>query len=290
MRWSDGRRSENVEDRRGRPGPVAAAGGIGLGGLLLAVVVGLLGGDPMVVLQQMGGGGTMGPVTGPTSSRPRPPTAAENQLADFVSVVLADTEDTWEKEFGQIGRRYRPPTLVIFDGVVASACGQASGAMGPFYCPRDQKVYIDLNFYRQLRQQLGAPGDFAQAYVIAHEVGHHVQHQLGIEQKVTQMKQRLPAAQANQLSVRLELQADCLAGVWAHNTAKQRRTLEEGDIEEAMNAAARIGDDTLQRQSTGRIRPDSFTHGSSAQRQRWFATGLKTGDINSCDTFSRRDV
>jgi hypothetical protein len=162
--------------------------------------------------------------------------------------------------------------------------------MGPFYCPRDQKVYIDLNFYRQLRQQLGAPGDFAQAYVIAHEVGHHVQNQLGIEQKVTQMKQRLPAAQANQLSVRLELQADCLAGVWAHATAKQRRTLEEGDIEEAMNAAARIGDDALQRQSSGRVRPDSFTHGTSQQRQRWFATGLKTGDINSCDTFSRRDV
>ncbi|MEB3306072.1 MAG: neutral zinc metallopeptidase [Cyanobacteriota bacterium] len=287
MRWSDGRRSENVDDRRGRPGPAMAAGGIGLGGLLLAVVVGLLGGDPMVVLQQMGTGGGMG---GPTASRPRQPTAQENQLADFVSVVLADTEDTWEKEFREVGRQYRPPTLVIFDGVVASACGQASGAMGPFYCPRDQKVYIDLNFYRQLRQQLGAPGDFAQAYVIAHEVGHHVQNQLGIEQKVTQMKQRLPAAQANQLSVRLELQADCLAGVWAHSTAKQRRTLEEGDIEEAMNAAARIGDDALQRQSSGRVRPDSFTHGTSQQRQRWFATGLKTGDINSCDTFNRREV
>lgn len=287
MRWSDGRRSDNVDDRRGRPGPVMAAGGIGLGGLLLAVVVGLLGGDPMVVLQQMGTGGGMG---GPTASRPKPPTAQENQLADFISVVLADTEDTWEKEFREVGRRYTPPKLVLFDGVVASACGQASGAMGPFYCPRDQKVYIDLNFYRQLRQQLGAPGDFAQAYVIAHEVGHHVQNQLGIEQKVTQMKQRLPAAQANQLSVRLELQADCLAGVWAHATAKQRRTLEEGDIEEAMNAAARIGDDALQRQSSGRVRPDSFTHGTSQQRQRWFATGLKTGDINSCDTFSRRDV
>jgi predicted metalloprotease len=287
MRWSQGRRSDNVDDRRGRPGPAMAAGGIGLGGLLLAVVVGLLGGDPMVVLQQMGTGGGMG---GPTASRPRQPTAQENQLADFVSVVLADTEDTWEKEFREVGRQYRPPTLVLFDGVVASACGQASGAMGPFYCPRDQKVYIDLNFYRQLKQQLGAPGDFAQAYVIAHEVGHHVQHQLGIEQKVTQMKQRLPAAQANQLSVRLELQADCLAGVWAHATAKQRRTLEEGDIEEAMNAAARIGDDALQRQSSGRVRPDSFTHGTSQQRQRWFATGLKTGDINSCDTFNRRDV
>lgn len=289
MRWNEGRRSDNVDDRRGRPGPVMAAGGIGLGGLLLAVVVGLLGGDPMVVLQQMSSGGGMGPMGG-QSSRPRAPTAQENQLADFVSVVLADTEDTWEKEFREIGRNYRPPTLVIFDGVVASACGQASGATGPFYCPRDQKVYIDLSFYRQLRQQLGAPGDFAQAYVVAHEVGHHVQHQLGIEQKVTQMKQRLPAAQANQLSVRLELQADCLAGVWAHATAKQRRTLEEGDIEEAMNAAARIGDDALQRQSTGRVRPDSFTHGTSQQRQRWFATGLKTGDINSCDTFSRRDV
>ncbi|MFM7170842.1 MAG: neutral zinc metallopeptidase [Cyanobium sp.] len=287
MRWSDGRRSDNVDDRRGMSGPAMAAGGIGLGGLLLAVVVGLLGGDPMVVLQQMGTGGGLG---GPTASRPKQPTAQENQLADFVSVVLADTEDTWEKEFREIGRSYRPPTLVLFDGAVASACGQASGAMGPFYCPRDQKVYIDLNFYRQLRQQLGAPGDFAQAYVVAHEVGHHVQYQLGIEQKVTQMKQRLPEAQANQLSVRLELQADCLAGVWAHATAKQRRTLEEGDIEEAMNAAARIGDDALQRQSSGRVRPDSFTHGTSQQRQRWFATGLKTGDINSCDTFSRREI
>ena len=289
MRWSDGRRSENVEDRRGRAGPAMAAGGIGVGGLLLAVVVGLLGGDPMVVLQQLGGGSVQSPM--PSSSRrTAPPTAAENQLADFVSVVLADTEDAWQKEFGQLGRRYRPPKLVLFDGVVASACGRTSGSTGPFYCPLDQKVYIDLSFYRQLRQQLGAPGDFAQAYVIAHEVGHHVQQQLGIEQKVSELRQRLPAAQANQLSVRLELQADCLAGVWAHNTATQRRTLEEGDIEEAMNAAGRIGDDTLQRQSSGRVRPESFTHGTSEQRQRWFATGLRSGDINSCDTFSRRSI
>lgn len=289
MRWSDGRRSDNVEDRRGRAGPAMAAGGIGVGGLLLAVVVGLLGGDPMVVLQQLGGGSVQSPMA-PPSRRSAPPTAAENQLADFVSVVLADTEDAWQKEFGQLGRRYRPPKLVLFDGVVASACGRASGATGPFYCPLDQKVYIDLSFYRQLRQQLGAPGDFAQAYVIAHEVGHHVQQQLGIEQKVSELRQRSPAAQANQLSVRLELQADCLAGVWAHNTATQRRTLEEGDIEEAMNAAGRIGDDTLQRQSSGRVRPESFTHGTSEQRQRWFATGLRSGDINSCDTFSRRVI
>jgi predicted metalloprotease len=223
-------------------------------------------------------------------SRQRQKAPADDKLADFVSVVLADTEDTWKKEFRENGGTYRSPKLVIFDGVVASACGQAAGAMGPFYCPNDEKVYIDLAFYRQLRQQMGAPGDFAQAYVIAHEIGHHVQHQLGIDQQVQKMQRRLPQAQANQLSVRLELQADCLAGVWANRTATQRRTLEEGDIEEALNAAGRIGDDTLQRQSTGRVRPDSFTHGSSAQRQRWFATGLQSGDMNQCDTFNTNQV
>lgn len=223
-------------------------------------------------------------------SRQSQKTPANDKLADFVSVVLADTEDTWKQEFRENGGTYRSPKLVIFDGVVASACGQAAGAMGPFYCPNDEKVYIDLNFYRQLRQQMGAPGDFAQAYVIAHEIGHHVQHQLGIDQQVQTMQRRLPQAQANQLSVRLELQADCLAGVWAHRTGTQRQTLEDGDIEEALNAAARIGDDTLQRQSTGRVRPESFTHGSSAQRQRWFATGLQSGDMNRCDTFNTNQV
>ena len=182
---------------------------------------------------------------------------------------------------------YVPPRLVLFDGVVASACGRAQASMGPFYCPADRKVYIDLAFYRQLREQLGAPGDFAQAYVIAHEVGHHVQNVLGIEGQVRQAMQRSSQRQANQLSVRLELQADCLAGVWAHQTHRQRRTLEEGDVEEAMNAASRIGDDALQQRSSGRVRPDSFTHGSSAQRQEWFARGLRSGDLRQCDTFGR---
>ena len=291
MRWSEGRRSDNVEDRRGMGGsPMVAVGGVvGLLGLLLALIVALLGGDPSIILQQLAGGGRMAPA--PASiSRPRATTAQENGLADFVSVVLADTEDTWEDEFQRNGGVYKPAKLVIFDGVVQSACGMAQGAMGPFYCPSDQKVYIDLNFYRQLRQQLGAPGDFAQAYVVAHEIGHHVQHQLGIDQQVQKLQRRLPQAQANQLSVRLELQADCLAGVWANKTATQRRTLDEGDIEEALNAASRIGDDNLQRQTSGRIRPETFTHGSSAQRQRWFVTGLRSGDMNSCDTFNNDRV
>jgi predicted metalloprotease len=290
MRWSDGRRSDNVEDRRGIGGP-ALAGGVGLVGILLAIAVGLLGGDPFVVLQHFSG--TSNPLIPPparvgSASGVKPPSS--DKMADFVSVVLADTEDTWSKEFRSLGAEYRPPKLVIFDGVVASACGRASGSTGPFYCPNDEKVYIDLNFYRQLRQQLGAPGDFAQAYVIAHEIGHHVQHLMGIDQKVQRLQRQMPQTQANQLSVRLELQADCLAGVWANSTATQRRTLEQGDIEEALNAAGRIGDDTLQRQSSGRVRPDSFTHGSSAQRQRWFARGLQSGEINSCDTFSTNQV
>ncbi|MFW6730810.1 MAG: neutral zinc metallopeptidase [Synechococcus sp.] len=280
MRWADGRRSSNVEDRRGGGGGALAAGGIGLGTLLLAAVVGLLGGDPGVVLQQAAevprGGGPVGGRSG-----------AGDRQADFVSVVLADTEDTWTDQFRRLGRTYVPPKLVLFDGVVASACGRAQAAMGPFYCPADRKVYIDLAFYRQLRDQLGAPGDFAQAYVIAHEVGHHVQNVLGIEGRVRQAMQRSPQRQANQLSVRLELQADCLAGVWAHQTHRQRRTLEEGDVEEALNAASRIGDDALQRRSSGRVRPDSFTHGSSAQRQEWFARGLRSGDLRQCDTFGR---
>jgi predicted metalloprotease len=280
MRWANGRRSTNVEDRRGAGGGALAAGGIGFGTLLLAAVVGLLGGDPGVVLQQAAevprGGGPVGGRSG-----------AGDRQADFVSVVLADTEDTWTDQFRRLGRTYMPPKLVLFDGVVASACGRAQAAMGPFYCPADRKVYIDLAFYRQLRDQLGAPGDFAQAYVIAHEVGHHVQNVLGIEGQVRQAMQRLPQRQANQLSVRLELQADCLAGVWAHQTHRQRRTLEEGDVEEALNAASRIGDDALQRRSSGRVRPDSFTHGSSAQRQEWFARGLRSGDLRQCDTFAR---
>ena len=284
MRWEQGRRSDNVEDRRGMGAPAMVGGGVGLGGVILAVVVALMGGDPMIVLEQMGGSGALGP--GPVVvSQPKAPSPEQDRLADFVSVVLADTEDTWSQEFRQQGGRYTPPKLVIFDGTVSSACGLAQAAMGPFYCPNDQKVYVDLAFYRQLRQQLGAPGDFAQAYVIAHEVGHHVQHLLGIDQQVQRAQRRLPQREANQLSVRLELQADCLAGVWAHHTGTKRATLEPGDIEEALNAASRIGDDTLQRQSSGRVRPDSFTHGTSAQRQRWFTRGLQSGSMDACDSF-----
>lgn len=287
MRWEQGRRSDNVEDRRGLGAPAMVGGGVGLVGVILAVVVALMGGDPMIVLEQMGGSGAMGP--GPVVvNQPKAPSPEQDRLADFVSVVLADTEDTWSQEFRQQGGRYTPPKLVIFDGTVSSACGLAQAAMGPFYCPNDQKVYVDLAFYRQLRQQLGAPGDFAQAYVIAHEVGHHVQHLLGIDQQVQRAQRRLPQREANQLSVRLELQADCLAGVWAHHTGTKRATLEPGDIEEALNAASRIGDDTLQRQSSGRVRPDSFTHGTSAQRQQWFARGLRSGSMDSCDTFQAR--
>ncbi len=284
MRWEQGRRSDNVEDRRGMGAPAMVGGGVGLVGVILAVVVALMGGDPMIVLEQMGGSGALGP--GPVVvSQPKAPSPEQDRLADFVSVVLADTEDTWSQEFRQQGGRYTPPKLVIFDGTVSSACGLAQAAMGPFYCPNDQKVYVDLAFYRQLRQQLGAPGDFAQAYVIAHEVGHHVQHLLGIDQQVQRAQRRLPQREANQLSVRLELQADCLAGVWAHHTGTKRATLEPGDIEEALNAASRIGDDTLQRQSSGRVRPDSFTHGTSAQRQRWFTRGLQSGSMDACDSF-----
>jgi predicted metalloprotease len=287
MRWEQGRRSDNVEDRRGLGAPAMVGGGVGLVGVILAVVVALMGGDPMIVLEQMGGSGALGP--GPVVvNQPKAPSPEQDRLADFVSVVLADTEDTWSQEFRQQGGRYTPPKLVIFDGTVSSACGLAQAAMGPFYCPNDQKVYVDLAFYRQLRQQLGAPGDFAQAYVIAHEVGHHVQHLLGIDQQVQRAQRRLPQREANQLSVRLELQADCLAGVWAHHTGTKRATLEPGDIEEALNAASRIGDDTLQRQSSGRVRPDSFTHGTSAQRQQWFARGLRSGSMDSCDTFQAR--
>jgi predicted metalloprotease len=285
MRWQDGRRSDNVEDRRGMGAPAMVGGGIGLMGVILAVVVALMGGDPMIVLEQMGGSGALQP--GPVVVNQRRPTGPEqDRLADFVSVVLADTEDTWGQEFRRQGQRYTAPQLVIYDGVVASACGRAQGAMGPFYCPNDQKVYIDLDFYRTLRRQMGAPGDFAQAYVIAHEVGHHVQNLLGINQQVQRLQKRVSQEEANRLSVRQKLQADCLAGVWANHTATQRGTLEPGDIEEALNAASRIGDDTLQRQSSGRVRPDSFTHGTSAQRQRWFARGLQSGSMDVCDTFS----
>jgi predicted metalloprotease len=282
MRWKGGRRSQNVEDRRGMSlGRGAAVGGIGgIGFLIVAVLYLLLGGDPAQLVEQL-------PVdNGPsasTSSAPPPP--GQDEMVDFVSVVLADTEDTWNPVFASIGRQYEDPHLVIFSGQVRSACGMAGAAMGPFYCPADHKLYIDLSFYDELKQRFHAPGDFAQAYVIAHEVGHHVQNLLGISDEVQAMQRRASPTEANELSVRLELQADCLAGVWGFHTQRERNMLESGDLEEALNAASAIGDDRIQRESTGRVVPDSFTHGTSAQRVKWFRTGFETGDVAACDTF-----
>lgn len=278
MRWQFGRRSENVEDRRGMSAPVAVGGGVGA--IILALVAMFLGVDPSIILEQ-------NPPTGDNSIPSAPSQSAdEKQMADFVSVVLADTEDTWQDLFKKMGKTYQEPKLVLFNRSVESACGLAQSAMGPFYCPSDRKVYIDLSFYQQLREQLNAPGDFAQAYVIAHEIGHHVQTLLGISQKVNSLSSQVSQKQANQLSVRLELQADCFAGIWAYHAEEARQILEPGDIEEALNAASQIGDDRLQEQARGYAVPDSFTHGSSAQRARWFNRGLKTGDMAYCDTFA----
>jgi len=279
MRWSTGRRSSNIEDRRRVRIPRKAAGG-GIGVIVIALIALYFGVDPTVFLN------TQAPTSGvsiDTTSNPISP--AENQLADFVSVVLADTEDTWHVLFNKMGKAYREPNLVLFSGAVESACGYAQAAMGPFYCPADQKVYIDLSFYQDLKNRHGAPGDFAQAYVIAHEIGHHVQTLLGISEKVHAARGRASQAQGNQLSVMQELQADCFAGVWAHHADRARRILEAGDIEEALNAASAIGDDRLQRESRGYVTPDSFTHGSSKQRVRWFNQGLDSGDVLDCNTF-----
>jgi predicted metalloprotease len=221
-----------------------------------------------------------------SQNQPQAISPAQRELADFVSVVLADTEDTWHSLFQKMGRQYKEPRLVLFSGSVRSACGTAGSAVGPFYCPADQKVYIDLSFYNDLKNRHGAPGDFAQAYVIAHEVGHHVQTLLGISNQVHQAKSKVSKAQANQLSVRQELQADCFSGIWAYHADKARQVIEPGDIEEALTAASAIGDDTLQRQMQGYVRPESFTHGSAEQRVRWFKQGLTTGQVQSCDTFN----
>jgi hypothetical protein len=277
-----GRRSRNVEDRRGASPAVIGGGGLGV--LLLALLVTVLGGDPGVVLDQL----APTPDQAPYSTQA--PSAQQDPLADFVSVVLADTEDTWNSLFRQMGGTYQEPKLVLFSGSVDSACGFAQAAMGPFYCPADQKVYIDLSFYNDLKTRHQAPGDFAQAYVIAHEVGHHVQNLLGISEQVQQVQRRMNQAQANQLSVRLELQADCFAGVWANHADRARNILEQGDVEEALNAASQIGDDRLQQQSRGYVTPDSFTHGSSTQRVRWFKRGLQTGDLNQCNTFETANL
>ncbi len=278
MDWEDGRRSGNVEDRRGMRIPGGLAGGGGIGVVVIALIAMFFGVDPRLILQGAGqvGSGVQQPAA--------PPNPAQDKLEDFVSVVLADTEDTWGDLFAKSGSHYEQPKLVLFTGAVHSACGTAQSAVGPFYCPGDRRVYIDLDFYRLLADRFGAPGDFAQAYVIAHEVGHHVQNLLGISEKVQAASQRSPG-RANQLSVRQELQADCLAGIWGHFANRSRRVLQAGDIEQGLAAAAAIGDDRLQQQAQGHVSPETFTHGSSEQRVRWFKRGLDSGDIGACDTF-----
>src|SRR5882762_6726942 len=275
MRWTGGRRSDNIEDRRGMGGGTLIAGG-GIGSVVLVLLALFFGFDPGAILQtdQPGVSTTQAPSGSP----------AHDDEREFVSVVLADTEDTWHELFQKMGRQYREPKLVLFTNSVQSACGMAGAAVGPFYCPSDQKLYLDLSFFRALRERFRAPGDFAQAYVIAHEVGHHVQKQLGISDRVM-AERRGGGSQANAASVRLELQADCFAGIWAHHAERTRHILEAGDVDEALNAAAAIGDDRLQRQAQGRVAPETFTHGTSKQRVQWFARGIESGDLRRCDTF-----
>ena len=283
MRWRGRRESTNVEDRRGIGRGGMAVGG-GLGTIVLIVLALLFGADPRELLDQ---GQGQNPAQGTQSARGVNP--QDDDLKKFSSVVLAETEDVWQQLFQQVGRRYREPTLSLFTEQTRSACGAAGASTGPFYCSGDEKVYIDLSFYRDLRTRLGAPGDFAQAYVIAHEVGHHVQHLLGTMQQVDAGQRRMSEAEANRLSVRLELQADFYAGVWAHY-AERRGIIEPGDIEEALNAATAIGDDRLQQKGQGYVVPDSFTHGTSEQRVRWFRKGFETGDMRQGDTFSARNL
>jgi hypothetical protein len=279
MRWKGRTQSSNVEDRRGAGGGRVILGG-GLGTIVLILVFALMGGDPRQLLDQT-------TLTVPDAGVPAGPGAPlDDESREFVSVVLKDTEDVWHALFAKMGRTYREPTLVLFEGQVQSACGFASAAVGPFYCPGDAQVYLDTSFFDELHQRFGAPGDFAQAYVIAHEVGHHVQGLLGIAEQVQRERATLSEVEANRLSVRLELQADFFAGVWAHHAQRTKQILESGDVEEALGAASAIGDDRLQRQVQGTITPDSFTHGTSEQRVRWFRRGLETGDLSQGDTFA----
>ena len=301
MRWRLGRRSSNIEDRRSQGGgrrmrvPVrlpfpggggrrsaGRMGGLGLGGILIILVLSLVFGvDPSFLL---GGGGTTVTVPGTASGPPAP--GADEELKEFTARVLGDTEDTWHRLFEGLGGTYQEPSLVLFSGAVQSACGFQQAAVGPFYCPGDQMVYLDLDFFRELQARYAAPGDFARAYVIAHEVGHHVQNLLGITREVRAAQQGMAQEEANELSVRLELQADCLSGVWAHHAENQRDLLEEGDLEEGLSAASAIGDDALQRRAQGYVVPESFTHGSSDQRVRWFRTGFEDGGVQACDTLN----
>lgn len=282
MRWRDGRESDNIEDRRGMSiSRGTKIGGVGGLGLVAIVLIGwFFGIDPTVLLQ--GVQETQTPsVSVQQSSRP----TANDDQRKFVAVVLAETEDVWHEAFRKMERTYQAPKLVLFSRAVESACGMAGSATGPFYCPSDHKVYLDLSFFEDLRMRFGASGDFAQAYVIAHEVGHHVQTLLGISKKVNELQSRANLSERNKLSVRMELQADCFAGVWAHQAHKSRQILEAGDIEEGLNAASAIGDDRIQRKTQGHVVPDAFTHGSSAQRVRWFKLGLESGNLQTCDTF-----
>jgi predicted metalloprotease len=303
MKWEGQRQSDNIEDRRDDDGGGGGGGGgfgiggrhIGIGTVVVALLAGwMFGINPLTILGLMSGGGPtqqsvpvqQGPRQGP--AQPHPP--EEEQLKAFVATVLADTEDVWTQLFQARGGTYRDPKLVLFRGATSTSCGAGESAMGPFYCPEDEKVYIDLGFYETLRTRLGAPGDFAQAYVIAHEVGHHVQKLLGISEKVDAARRRADEARSNALSVRLELQADCLAGVWANHAQQTKQILEPGDIDEALNAASQIGDDTLQRRARGTIVPETFTHGTSAQRVHWFKQGFETGDLAQCNTFQAQQL
>ncbi|MFA7668255.1 MAG: neutral zinc metallopeptidase [Burkholderiaceae bacterium] len=282
MRLGNSRESRNVEDRRSRRVPLGGRGKIGVGTIILALVAIYFGVDPAVVLQNLGG---PAPTNGSYDTSTQ--RAGQTPERQFVARVLGDTEETWHALFTEFRLgRYQEPKLILYTGATPSACGMGQAAMGPFYCPGDASVYLDLSFFKQLEHQLNSPGDFAQAYVIAHEVAHHVQNQLGVMDQVAQARARMNTAQSNAISVRVELQADCFAGVWAHHSDAQRATLEPGDIEEGLNAAAAIGDDRLQKQSQGYVVPDSFTHGTSAQRVRWFTRGYESGDPRRCDTFA----
>ncbi|HKG73457.1 MAG TPA: neutral zinc metallopeptidase [Aestuariivirgaceae bacterium] len=297
MRLGRERPSRNIEDRRGMGGgfgmpgggmriPIGGRGGIGIGGIIVLLLLWLVFGiNPLELLS---GGGVQVPRQ--TETQTRTGEVANDQTTEFVARVLGSTERVWEEKFRAAGRRYEPPTLVLFSDAVRSACGMAQAAVGPFYCPPDQKVYIDLAFFDEMARRLGASGDFAHAYVIAHEVGHHVQNLLGTADKVTQARMQAPEAEANDLSVRMELQADCFAGVWAKSADDSAQILEAGDIEEGLNAASAVGDDRLQNRSKGYVVPESFTHGSSEQRVRWFRRGLETADMNQCETFNAQSL
>ena len=287
MKWRGQRQSGNVEDRRGTTVRRAGIGG-GLGVIAILLIGSLLGVDPRLLLGGVDAVNSIAPAVEETG--PYQETDAEAETRQFLSVVLADTEEVWGVLFQDMGGRYRQPHLVLFSGAVKSACGFAEAAMGPFYCPPDERVFIDMSFFDELRGRTGAGGDFAQAYVLAHEIGHHVQKLLGTSGQVHELQQRHGGTEANQLSVRLELQADCYAGVWAHHAERMRGLLEAGDVEEALGAASAVGDDRLQRQAQGYVVPDSFTHGSSAQRMRWFRTGLDSGFLAACDTFAAESV